>query len=91
MKTKYCMAGLEVPFAELRQQLDYARTVSADVCEVYSRRTPSITELLNEYASVRTKLSMLQDFLFQASLWCDTIMPENDLSCDNEEIIKEEE
>lgn len=90
MKTKCCMAGLEIPFDELRQQLDYAQTVSADVCEVFSRRTPSITELLNEYSAVRTKLSMLQDFLFQARLWCDTIMPENELSCDDEEFKEEE-
>ena len=90
MKTNCCMAGLEVPFAELRQQLDYARTVSADICEVYSRRTPSITELLNEYTAVRTKLSMLQDFLFQAKLWCDTIMPA-ELSPENDDNLKEEE
>ena len=91
MKTKCCMAGLEVPFAELRQQLDYARTVSADIGDVYSRRTPSITELLNEYGAVRTKLSMLQDFLFQAMLWCDTIMPEKEEPCDNGESGREEE
>lgn len=76
MKTKCCKKGLEIPFAELRQQLDYARTVSADIGKVYLRRTPAITELLEEYSAVKTKLSMLQDFLFQAKLWCDTIMPE---------------
>lgn len=91
MKTKCCMAGLEIPFAELRQQLDYARTVSTDIGAVYSHRTPVITELLSEYAAVRTKLSMLQDFLFQAKLWCDTILPEKEPDADGENTFKEEE
>ena len=90
MKEKCCMEGLEIPFAELRQQLNYARAVSADVSAVYSRRIPSITELLNEYSAVKTKLSMLQDFLFQASLWCDTIMPETEPSCNLTENVKED-
>ena len=80
MKKKCCFAGKEIPFSELRTQLDYARAISSDLDEVFSPRMPQITNILNEYATVRTKLSMLQDFLFQAKLWCDTIMPEED--CD---------
>lgn len=89
MNKKCCMKGLEIPFAELRQQLDYARIISSDIEKAFSRRTPNITELLNEYSAVKTKLSMLQDFLFQANLWCDTILPKENSAC--ESILKKEE
>ncbi len=72
---KKCCEGLRIPLSELSQQLEYARTVSSDIYNVYSARTPRITELLNEYQPVKTKLSMLLDFLFQAKLWCDTMLP----------------
>lgn len=89
MKEKCCKKGLEIPITELRQQLEYARTVSADISDAFSRRTPNITELLSKYSTVKTKLSMLQDFLFQAKLWCDTIMPDEKFTC--ESILKKEE
>ena len=73
-----CMAGREIPLSELNQQLDYARITSADICEIFSCQTPSISELLNNYEVVRTKISMLQDFLFQAKLWCDMLVPEEE-------------
>lgn len=72
---KKCCEGLQIPLSELSQQLDYARTISSDISDVYATHTPRITELLNEYQSVKTKLSMLLDFLFQAKLWCDTMLP----------------
>ena len=83
---KKCCQGLRIPLSELSQQLEYARTVSSDIYDVYSARTPRITDLLNEYQSVKTKLSMLLDFLFQAKLWCDTMLPS-----DVTDEIKEEE
>ena len=92
MKKKCCGSGLYIPLTELRQQINYARTVSADIKKIYFRRTPSITELLNEYSAVRNKISMLEDFLFQAALWCDTILPDEVKTFkDDEETIKEEE
>lgn len=63
----------EIPLAELRRQLDYAQTVSSDIFRIYSRSTPDLDLLLNEYAAVSIKLSMLLDFIFQAKLWCDSI------------------
>ena len=85
-----CNSGIYVPLTEIRQQIDYARTVSKDICKTYSKRTPNITELLGDYNSVKTKLSMLEDFLFQAALWCDTILSD-EATENNNEIIKEEE
>ena len=70
------LAGKEIPLSELSQQLDYARTTGADICEIFSCRTPSVSDLINNYEVVRTKISMLQDFLFQAKLWCDMLMPD---------------
>ena len=68
----------DLPVSELRQQLDYARTTGADICEIFSCRTPSVSDLINNYEVVRTKISMLQDFLFQAKLWCDMLVPEEE-------------
>ncbi len=90
MKKKCCFAGKEIPFSELRTQLDYARAISSDISEVFSSKMPQITDILNEYATVRTKLSMLQDFLFQAKLWCDTIMPEDDCTNENTDCYEED-
>ena len=85
MKQK-CCKGMRIPVSELSQQIEYARTVSSDIYNIYLEDTPRITELLNEYQTVRTKLSMLLDFLFQAKLWCETILP-----CEVKEDYKEEE
>lgn len=84
MKNNCCLKGLEVPVGELRQQIIYARCVCDDIERYCSRRTPNVTDLLAGYPAFRTKLSMLQDFLFQAKLWCDTILPEDVTSfCEN--------
>ena len=85
------LAGKEIPLSELGQQLDYARTTSADICEIFSCRTPSVSNLLNNYEVVRTKISMLQDFLFQAKLWCDMLMSEENCPRRKCEKIGEEE
>lgn len=77
---------MQIPVSELSQQLEYARTIGSDIYNIYLAETPRITELLNEYQSVKIKLSMLLDFLFQAKLWCDTILP-----CEVTEKYKEEE
>lgn len=74
---KKCCQEMIVPLSELSQQLEYARIIGSDIYEVYSARTPRITDILNEYQTVKTKLSMLLDFLFQAKLWCDTMLPED--------------
>lgn len=89
MCNKCCFKGIEVPVSELRQQLEYARTINQDIYNVFSRRTPNITDILREYQTIQTKLSMTMDFLFQAKLWCDTLMSDEE---ENENYnIKEEE
>lgn len=84
MKNK-CCSGLKVPVTELRLQLDYARTVGTDIYGFFDNRIPNVTDILNEYQTLHTKLSMLLDFLFQAKLWCDTILPPEDAHCKEEE------
>lgn len=76
MNKKCCKASLEIPVAELSQQIDYARTTGADICEFFACPTPSVSNLLANYEVMRTKISMLQDFLFQAKLWCDILLPD---------------
>ena len=91
MNNKCCLESREIPISELGQQLDYARTISSDICKIFSCSTPSITKILNDYETVRTKLSMLEDFLFQAKLWCDMLMPPEDCPQKHRETFKEEE
>lgn len=62
----------EIPLSEIEQQVDYARTVCSDLFNIFSPEEPDAEFLLNEYGSVRTRLSMMLDFLFQAKLWCET-------------------
>lgn len=76
---KCCLADREIPVSELRQQIEYARVVSEDINKVFLRRTPEIEKILSEYGAMRSRISMLQDFLFQAQLWCDTLLPKNDI------------
>ncbi len=73
MPKKCCPFNREIPVSELRQQLDYARTVSRDLFKIFTPEEPDEENLLVEYAAIRNRLSMLLDFLFQASLWCDTL------------------
>lgn len=63
----------EIPLSEIEQQLDYARTVCSDLFRLFSPEEPDTEILTSEYGSVRTRLSMILDFLFQAKLWCDVI------------------
>ncbi len=62
----------EILLSEIEQQVDYARTVCSDLFNIFSPEEPDAEFLLNEYGSVRTRLSMMLDFLFQAKLWCET-------------------
>lgn len=73
---------IEVPISEIKQQVDYARTVCSDLFRLFSPEEPDTEFLASEYGSVRTRLSMMLDFLFQAKLWCETV---------NEAINKEKE
>ena len=63
----------EVAVSQIRQQIDYAETICSDIFNLYAPEKPDIEALLIDYPSIRTKLSMMLDFLYQASLWCDTV------------------
>ena len=68
----------EVQVYEIEQQVDYARTVCSDLFKLFSPEEPDAEFLKNEYSSVRTRLSMMLDFLFQAKLWCEAINSEKE-------------
>ena len=63
----------EIPISEIEQQVDYARTVCSDLFRLFSPEEPDTEFLKSEYGSVRTRLSMMLDFLFQAKLWFDAV------------------
>lgn len=73
MKENECISPTEIPLAEIRLQLNYARTVGNDIHNVFADSTPDVNRILLEYRNIQTKISMLLDFLFQADLWCKTI------------------
>ncbi len=68
----------QIPVAEIKLQLEYARTVGNDVFNIFADTVPDASKLMLEYKTVQTKLSMLLDFLFQANLWCKTIENEKE-------------
>ena len=68
----------EVQVYEIEQQVDYARTVCSDLFKLFSPEEPDAEFLKSEYVSVRTRLSMMLDFLFQAKLWCEAINSEKE-------------
>ncbi len=68
----------EIPLAEIEQQVDYARTVCSDLFRLFSPEEPDTEFLKSEYGSVRTRISMMLDFLFQAKLWCNAINNEKE-------------
>ena len=68
----------EIQVSEIEQQVDYARTVCSDLFRLFSPEEPDADFLESEYSSVRTRLSMMLDFLFQAKLWCEAINSEKE-------------
>ncbi len=73
MDKKCYPLSIEVPISEIEQQVEYARTVCSDLFRLFSPEEPNTEFLTSEYGSVRTRLSMMLDFLFQAKLWCEAI------------------
>lgn len=78
MCKKCCPLEAEIPVSQIRQQVDYARTVCSDIFNLYAPEKPDIEALLVDYQTTRTKLSMMLDFLLQARLWCDAIYKEKE-------------
>ena len=67
--------GFEIPINEIRQQTEYAQAISNDLFGLFSgidEPTPP-EAVIAALPTVRTKLSMLLDFLFQAKSWCDVL------------------
>ena len=64
---------MEITASELRQQLNYSRTVCSDVFRIFSSDEPDLEMLVTEYHAIRNRLSMMLDFLFQADLWCNNL------------------
>lgn len=73
MNKNCCPFEAELSVSQIRQQVDYARTICSDLFNLYSPEMPDIEALLIDYQSTRTKLSMMLDFLLQAKIWCDVI------------------
>lgn len=78
MQKKCCQFENDVSVSQIRQQVDYARTVCSDLFNLYAPEKPDIEALLIDYQTTRTKLSMMLDFLVQARLWCDAIYKEKE-------------
>lgn len=73
MQLNCCSLEMEITASELRQQVDYTRTVCNDLFKLFSSEKPDPDTLIIEYHAIRTKLSMMLDFLFQANLWCNNL------------------
>ncbi len=60
----------EVPVTEIRKQLEYARVVCEDLFNEFSLQEAKGKCCAFRLHSTRTKLSMLIDFISDASCWC---------------------
>lgn len=78
MSKNCCPFESELSVSQIRQQVDYARTICSDLFNLYSPEKPDIEALLIDYQTTRTKLSMMLDFLVQARLWCDAVYTEKE-------------
>lgn len=73
MYKKCCPLNTEIPLIEIKQQVEYARTLCSDIFTIFSNENPDTESVAADYPVIRTKLSMMMDFLFQAKIWCDTL------------------
>lgn len=82
MNSQSCALESRIPLAEIKLQLNYARTVGNDIFNIFADTDPNAAKILLEYRNIQTKLSMLLDFLFQADLWCKTIENKKEEKCE---------
>lgn len=62
----------EIPVCEIRQQLEYAQVICEDLFNMFAvKKHNNCCDC--EYDSTETKLSMLLDFICEASCWCNVI------------------
>ena len=59
----------EIPVSEIRQQLEYAQVVCEDLFNLFAvKKQNNLCDC--DLGSTETKLSMLLDFICEASCWC---------------------
>lgn len=63
----------EIPVTEIRKQLEYARVVCQDLFNQFSYKSSKSCCCESESRSTETKLSMLLDFISDASCWCNML------------------
>ena len=63
----------EISLSEIRTHVNYGRTVCNDLYEIFNSEKIEPDDFEAFHETVRTKLSMMLDFLFQAKLWCDQL------------------
>ncbi len=78
----------EIPVTEIRKQLEYARVVCGDLLNHFSFKNLKSCCCESELNSTETKLSMLLDFISDASCWCNMLEMNQKLI---EKLNKEEE
>ncbi len=63
----------EIPVTEIRKQLEYARIVCQDLFNQFSLKEVKNGFRKMELYTTQTKLSMLIDFISDASCWCNML------------------
>lgn len=63
----------EIPVTEIRKQLEYARVVCQDLFNQFSLKETNSGFRRTELYITQTKLSMLIDFISDASCWCNML------------------
>lgn len=63
----------EIPVTEIRKQLEYARVVCEDLFNQFSVKEAKCAFRKMELYTTQTKLSMLIDFISDASCWCNML------------------
>lgn len=63
----------EIPVTEIRKQLEYARIVCEELFNQFSFRNSGGFCCESRTHSIETKLSMLIDFISEASCWCNML------------------
>lgn len=78
----------EIPVTEIRKQLEYARVVCQDLFNQFSLKETNSGFRKLELYTTQTKLSMLIDFISDASCWCNMLEMNQKIS---ERLEKEEQ
>lgn len=72
MNQKLLADYTEIPVSEIRQQLEYAQVICEDLFNMFAVKNQKLCGDC-ENSSAETKLSMLLDFICEASCWCNVL------------------